>query len=356
MLAHAEARHRPAAAGFAVLIHLGWGSGTIISPDGLILTNAHVAQPQAPGLAVALGEPGSQLEQNPPYLTVELTTGPSSPVSARYRARPVTVDGYLDLAVVQIYATSDGTPLDGKTLHLPYLSLGNDAAAQLDQTVTVLGFPGVADSDSISVTSGVISTFVPDPLNHVSDPRFELETTARLAHGNSGGAAVSDGGQLIGVPSLEVTGQGGDESWRLRSVTEAQPLIATARNGTAYQSKILVPLTGTEQAPGAGVGRTEGEGMRQRHVGATPETRPCSARTSPASPTADLTWPCWLRLPNGTPVTVSTGGLPQFTATAGSGCFTVQLTAGQLGLAAAPGRDMYHVQLYGGPGLVPLGA
>jgi putative serine protease PepD len=136
--------------------YTGWGSGTIISPDGLILTNAHVAEPQAAGLAVAIGEPGSQLEQDPPYLTVELTTGPSSPVKAAYRARPVAVDGYLDLAVVQIYATSGGSPVDGKSLHLPYLALGNDAAVQLDQPVTVLGFPGVADSDSISVTSGVV--------------------------------------------------------------------------------------------------------------------------------------------------------------------------------------------------------
>jgi putative serine protease PepD len=50
--------------------YTGWGSGTIISADGLILTNAHVAQPRAPGLAVAIGEPGSQLDQDPPYLTV----------------------------------------------------------------------------------------------------------------------------------------------------------------------------------------------------------------------------------------------------------------------------------------------
>ena len=133
---------------------------------------------------------------------MELTTGPSSPVVARYRARPVAVDGYLDLAVVQIYATSQRAAGQPGSLHLPYLTLGNDAAVQLDQTVTVLGFPGVADSDSITVTSGVISTFVPDPLGHVSDPRFELETTARVAHGNSGGAAINNAGQLIGVPSL----------------------------------------------------------------------------------------------------------------------------------------------------------
>ena len=69
---------------------------------------------------------------------------------------------------------------------------------------------------------------MPDPLGHVPNPRYELETTARVAHGNSGGAAINDAGQLIGVPSLEITGEGADISWRLRSVAEAVPLIAAA--------------------------------------------------------------------------------------------------------------------------------
>jgi putative serine protease PepD len=351
VLAHAESATVRLLQG-SLSSYTGWGSGTIISASGLILTNAHVAEPQAAGLAVALGEPGSQLEPNPPYLTVELTTGPASPVSARYRARPVAVDGYLDLAVIQVYATSSGTPVDGKSLHLPYLSLGDDATVQLDQPVTVLGFPGVADSDSISITSGVISTFVPDPLKHVADPRFQLETTARLAHGNSGGAAVSSTGQLIGVPSLEVTGDGGDESWRLRSVTEAQRLIAAATNGTRYQSRILVPLAGSEQTAPAGVGGSADAA--------------CAAGTSvPAGDSAVFGAPfsgvprgldlaLLVEVPGGTAVTVPTGGLPQLTATADSGCFTAQVTAAQLGLSALP-TGTYHVQLYGGPSLTPLG-
>ena len=184
------------------------------------------AQPRAPGLAVALGGPNP--DPNPPFLTVELTTGPSSPVVAPYRARTVAVDGYLDLAVVQIYATTSGKPVSPGSLHLPYFTLGNVAALQLDQNVTTLGFLGMSGSDSITVTSGVLDTFVPDPLKHVKDPRFELETTAKIGHRNSGGAAIDNAGQLIGVPSLGVPGEGSDVSWRLRSVAEAKPLIAAA--------------------------------------------------------------------------------------------------------------------------------
>jgi len=330
-----------------------WGSGTVISPTGLILTNAHVAEPQAPGMAVALGVPSSTLDPNPPFLTVDLTTGPSSPVKARYRAKPVVVDGYLDLAVVQIYATSTGTPVNAASLKLPYFQIGNDAAVQLDQQVTLLGFPGVAESDSISVTSGVISTFVPDPLGHVTDPRFELETTARVAHGNSGGAAMNNAGQLIGVPSLEVTGQGGDLSWRLRAISEAVPLITAARDHTPYQSKILVPLTGAERVTGAGVGVTAGQACS----GAQSATATTEATfgVSYQDVTKGLDLAMLVQLPDGTQVTDPTGGLPQSTATHASGCVAIQVAAADLGLGVLPAGP-YEIQLYGGPSLAPIGS
>jgi putative serine protease PepD len=331
----------------------GWGSGTLISPSGLILTNAHVADPQAPGAAVAMGLPATQLGPDPAYLTVELTTGQASPVVARYRARPVAADGYLDFAVVQIYATASGQPVNPEALHLPYLTLGNVGAVQLDQTVTVLGFPGVADSDSITVTTGVISTFVPDPLGHVSDPRFELETTARVAHGNSGGAAIDNAGQLIGVPSLEITGEGADISWRLRSVAEAIPLITAGRDHSAYHSRVLVQLTGREQVSAGG-------------IGASPEAACSGNRTIPAAASAmfgvnyaqfpvGLDLAILIMVPGGAAVTADSGGLPQATVARNSGCLSYELGAAQLGLAVLPvGR--YQFQLLGGPELTPLSA
>jgi putative serine protease PepD len=331
--------------------YTGWGSGTLISPTGLILTNAHVAEPQAVGAPVAMGLPATQLGPNPPYLTVELTTGPASPVVARYRARPVVADGYLDFAVVQIYATVSGQPVNPDSLHLPYFALGNDNAVQLDQTVTILGFPGVAESDSISVTSGVISTFVPDPLGIVNDPRFELETTARVAHGNSGGAAINDAGQLIGVPSEEVTGEGGDISWRLRSVAQAIPLINAARDHTAYRSKILVQLTGQEQVGAGGIGvsvQAACSGERTIPAGATAMFGVNYAQFPKGLDVALL-----IAMPGGTAVTGDTGALPEAIVTQSSGCISYELDASQLGLAVLP-TGTYQLQLLGGPELTPL--
>ena len=282
---------------------------------------------------------------------MELTTGPSSPVVAQYRARPVAVDGYLDFAVVQIYAMANGQPVNLDSLHLPYLALGNVAALQLDQTVTVLGFPGVADSDSISVTSGVISTFVPDPLGHVTDPRFELETTARVAHGNSGGAAINNAGQLIGVPSLAITGESDDVSWRLRSVAQAAPLITAARHHTAYHRKILVQLTGAEQVTDAGVGATDQTACSGNR--AIPEAASAEFGIDYARFPTGLDIAMVINVPGNGTFTVASGGLPQATATQSSGCFVVDLSAAQLGLALLP-VGSYQVQLLGGPGLTPL--
>jgi putative serine protease PepD len=324
----------------------------VISPTGLILTNAHVAEPQAPGASVAMGLPATQLGPDPSYLTVELTTGQASPVVARYRARPVDVDGYLDFAVVQIYATASGQPVNPGSLHLPYLTLGNVGAVQLDQTVTVLGFPGVADSDSISVTTGVISTFVPDPLGHVKDPRFEMETTARVAHGNSGGAAINDQGQLIGVPSLEISGEGADISWRLRAVSQATGLIDAARDHTVYHSKILVQLTGNERVTGEGIGTSPQAACSGSRT--LPDAASGMFGVSYAQFPQGLDAAILITGPSGAVVTSDTGGLPQTIVTQSSGCISYELDAAQLGLAVLP-AGRYQLQLLGGPELTPLG-
>jgi putative serine protease PepD len=332
----------------------GWASGTLISSDGLILTNAHVAEPRAAGAAVMAGVPVGQLQPDPPFLTVELTDGQSSAAVARYRARPVAVDGYLDLAVLRIYATSSCRPVAPASLHLPHLALGDVASLQLDQPVTVLGFPGISGSRSITVTSGVISTFVPDPLGHVSDPRFELEITARLAHGNSGGAAIDDSGRLIGVPSLAVSGEGGDLSWRLRSVAEATPLIAAARRHLTYQSKLLVQPTGAEQVTSIGVGATPQQACSGRQRAAAVSSA-ANFGVGYANFPHGLDMAMLIRLPDGTFVPGQDGGLLQAIATASRGCFTYQLTASELGLASLP-QGRYQVELFAGPNLAPVGA
>lgn len=200
------------------------GSGSIIRSDGLILTNAHVAQPEASGLGDAYGDEDLA---DPDYLLVSLTDGLTDTNAApAYRARVVASDGRLDVAVIKIYARADGRRLDGEP-DLPTVPIGSSSALRAGDDVTVLGFPAVAGSgESITVTTGVVSTVLNDP---DLGPRSELDTDARIAPGNSGGMAIDDRGRLIGVPtSLFADKATSVTSGRVRSIDAVKPLIARA--------------------------------------------------------------------------------------------------------------------------------
>lgn len=171
------------------------GSGSIISADGLILTNAHVAAPEAEGLAEQYAE--DEQIKNPDYVLVALTQGDDRPADPEYRARVVEADGHLDAAVIEIYADKDGNELD-QDLDLPTMPIGDSDLLRTGDDVTVLGFPGISQSGAVTVTKGVISTFIP---SQEFGSRSEIDTDSRIAPGNSGGAAIDNDAQIIGIPS-----------------------------------------------------------------------------------------------------------------------------------------------------------
>ncbi|UMG91787.1 serine protease [Nocardioides sp. TF02-7] len=201
------------------------GSGSIIRSDGLILTNAHVAAPEAPGVVEQYG-PGAAIA-NPEYVLISLTDGMTDTnAPPAYRARVVVADGYLDAAVVQIYAAADGSELE-EELDLPTVPIGSSEDLRAGDPVTVLGFPAVAGSgDSISVTGGLISTVINDP---ELGPRSEFDTDARISPGNSGGMAVDNDGELIGLPTSIHLDEGSPvASGRIRAIDAVKDLIAEA--------------------------------------------------------------------------------------------------------------------------------
>ena len=116
------------------------GSGSIIRSDGLILTNAHVAAPETPGIVEQYGPEAAIAD--PEYLLISLTDGATDTTSdPEYRARVVEADGVLDAAVIQIYANADGSELDGE-LDLPAIRSATPPTLRAGDDVTVLGFPG----------------------------------------------------------------------------------------------------------------------------------------------------------------------------------------------------------------------
>lgn len=153
----------------------GLGSGYIISPDGYIVTNDHVAG-------------------NASEITVTLTDG------SHYKAEIVGTDPTSDICLLKI----DGS-------NLPYLELGNSDDVIIGEWVIALGNPfGLFElNDKPTVTVGVISAtgMNLEPLNN----RYYInmiQTDAAINGGNSGGPLVNSLGQVIGMNTLIFTAGG----------------------------------------------------------------------------------------------------------------------------------------------------
>ncbi|MGK9369506.1 S1C family serine protease [Melioribacter sp. Ez-97] len=151
------------------------GSGTIISPDGYILTNDHVA--------------GNAVEA-----IVTLTDG------SQYEAEIVGSDPVSDICLLKIDAEN-----------LPYIEFGDSDSILIGEWVIALGNPfGLFDiNDQPTVTVGVISA---KGMNlGAANNRYYvdmLQTDAAINSGNSGGPLVNAFGQLIGMNTLIYTAQG----------------------------------------------------------------------------------------------------------------------------------------------------
>jgi serine protease Do len=149
------------------------GSGFIISPDGYIVTNDHVA-----GNAVRI--------------TVTMTGG------KRLKARLVGTDPLTDVSLIKVDAKE-----------LPYVSLGNSDDIVVGEWAIAFGNPfGLFDiNDKPTVTVGVISSIGMN-LGHINDHFYTgmIETDAAINGGNSGGPLVNSQGNVVGMNTLIYTG------------------------------------------------------------------------------------------------------------------------------------------------------
>jgi serine protease Do len=150
----------------------GLGSGFIISPDGYILTNDHVAG-------------------NAKEITVTVTNG------QQYKAELVGTDLISDIALLKI---------DGK--NLPYVRLGSSDDVIVGEWVIAMGNPfGLFDiNDKPTVTVGVVSnTGVKLQAQEGRVYRGMIQTDAAINSGNSGGPLVNALGEVIGVNAVIYT-------------------------------------------------------------------------------------------------------------------------------------------------------
>jgi serine protease Do len=160
------------------------GSGVIISPDGYIVTNAHVVK-------------GGRRIQVQVANSIERLPGRSvvRPVAAKLDAKIVGVDRDSDLAVLKIDRTG-----------LPYLHFGDSEELRQGQLVLAFGNPlGLANSVTMGVVSSIARQLKPD------DPMIYIQTDAPINPGNSGGPLLDADGRIVGINTFILTQSGGSE-------------------------------------------------------------------------------------------------------------------------------------------------
>ncbi|MCC6546818.1 PDZ domain-containing protein [Candidatus Sumerlaeota bacterium] len=164
---------------------ISFGSGTIITDDGFIMTNHHVA-----GKAVQIiCTLGNREEMN---------------------AKLIATDPATDIAIIKLMP---GTPMK-----FPFVEFGDSDAVKVGDTVMAMGSPAAL---SQSVTLGIIAnTAMIQPLSWGSSYKFELDGEnvgelvrwighdAQIFPGNSGGPLINMDGKIIGVNEVGI-GLGG---------------------------------------------------------------------------------------------------------------------------------------------------
>jgi serine protease Do len=150
-------------------IQEGLGSGVIVSRDGYIVTNHHVAG-------------------NADDLEVVLSTG------ERYPAELVGTDPKADIAIIRIEADN-----------LPAIRLGDSNDLQVGQWVLAIGSPFAL---SQTVTQGIVSYMGRTGVG-LADYENYIQTDAAINPGNSGGALVNLRGELVGINTAIASRSGG---------------------------------------------------------------------------------------------------------------------------------------------------
>lgn len=157
------------------MVNIGGGSGFIVSPEGLIVTNKHV------------------LSDTKAEYTVITADGESHPATI------LTRDPIYDVAIIKIKASG-----------LPTVKLGNATKLELGESVIAIGNAlGIfKNTVSLGIVSGLSRSITAqaDPKAPPQEMRGLIQTDAAINPGNSGGPLVDLDGNAIGINAAVVYG------------------------------------------------------------------------------------------------------------------------------------------------------
>jgi S1-C subfamily serine protease len=201
---------------------ISFGSGFFISSGGYIATNAHVVTSTHDGeekakqalfwqmvqqIAKAMGKDPRSLNANyidqysnlqsfKLYHHVIIPDGSAFPFEIKQYGAPTgeSNDQGKDVAIIKI-----------EVKNAPILKLSDSDKVQLQDHVTVVGYPGAADTfnsgllDSKSALEATINDGKISARKKASSGAPILQTSASATHGNSGGPVLSDANEVIGL-------------------------------------------------------------------------------------------------------------------------------------------------------------
>lgn len=198
------------------------GSGFFLSSNGYIATNAHVVSTTRDGEEKAkqalfwqmVQQIGQQLGRDPRTLNHTFIDQHSTLLSFQKFHHVIIPDGSSYPFEIKQYGAPTGESTDqGKDVAIvkievknaPILKVGDSDRVQLQDHVTVIGYPGAADTFQsgmlsqksafeASITDGKISA-----RKTASSGAPILQTNASATHGNSGGPVLNDANEVIGL-------------------------------------------------------------------------------------------------------------------------------------------------------------
>jgi Do/DeqQ family serine protease len=170
------------------------GSGVIVDPSGLIMTNNHVIE-GADQIKISLSD------------------------KREFEADVVLKDSRSDLAVLRLRDANE---------RFPAIDLGDSDAIQVGDVVLAIGNPfGVGQT----VTHGIISAVARTQVG-ITDYQFFIQTDAAINPGNSGGALVDLTGRLVGLNTAIFSRSGGSQGIGFAiPANMVRVVIASAKGG-----------------------------------------------------------------------------------------------------------------------------